>query len=207
MDAGKSRKTVLIAAAGCAAGKALAEGIAATGAQVIAVDHVERRALALARRAPRRIESLTLDLLRPGHCQRLGDIWGDTPLDLLVHLHPLRSPGRPGAAVAAIPALTRALGRGLARGDGLVIVACRAPGTGAPSEAFAFDAALSALAPHMQAEAGRHAHVTVLRLAPGVRGGALLQAVLTIARRGRTGPRGAALDLPAADDTVCGQGD
>lgn len=207
MDAEKSRKTVLIVAAGCAAGGELAKGFAAKGAQVIVADHVERRALALVRRAPRFIESLTLDPLRPGQCRRLGEIWADTPLDLLVHLHALRSPRRLGAAVAAIPALTRALGRGLEQGGGLVIVACRAPQQGAPPEAYAFDAALTALAPHMQAEAGRRAHVTVLRLAPGAGGAALMRAAGTLADQGQAGPRGAVLDLPAAGDKPRGQGD
>lgn len=198
MDAERSRKTVLIVAAGCAAGSELAEGFAAKGAQVIVADHVERRALALARRAPRLIESLALDPLRPSHCRRLGEIWGDTPLDLLVHLHPLRSPRRLGAAVAAIPALTRALGHGLMRGDGVVIVACRAPERGAPPETHAYDAALTALAPHMQAEARGRVRVNVLRLAPGAGLAALLRAAGMLAEQGQDGPRGVVLDLAGA---------
>ena len=207
MDAQTSRKTVLIVAAGCAAGGALAEGFAAQGAQVIVADHIERRALALARRAPRFIESLTLDPLRPRHCRRLGEIWDDTPLDLLVHLHPLRSPRRLGAAVAAIPALTRALGHGLEQGGGQVIVACRAPERGARPEAHAYDAALKALAPHMQAAASGRVRVNVLRLAPGAGLAALLRAAGTLAEQGHDGPRGAVLDLPAAGDAPLGQGD
>lgn len=198
MDTERSRRTVLIAAAGCAAGGALAEGFAAKGAQVIVVDHVERRALALARRAPGRVESLRLDPLRPSHCRRLGEIWADVPLDLLVHLHPLRLPRRLGAAVAAIPALTRALGHGLEQGGGLVIVACRAPDKGAPPETHAFDAALTALAPHMQAEAGRRAQVAVLRLAPGAGRAALMRAAGMLADQGHNGPRGVVLNLAGA---------
>lgn len=198
VDTERSRKTVLIAAAGCAAGDALAVGFAATGAQVIVADHVERHALALARRAPGLIESLRLDPLRPSHCRHLGEIWADVPLDLLVHLHPLRSPQRLGAAVAAIPALTRALARGLARVEGLVIVACRAPNEGAPPEAWAFDAALTALAPHMQAEAGRRVRVAMLRLAQGADPAVLMRAAGVLADQGQDGPRGVVLDLAGA---------
>ncbi|MDZ7710454.1 MAG: hypothetical protein U5K36_10615 [Roseovarius sp.] len=207
MDAERSRKSVLIVAAGCSAGSELAKGFAAKGAQVIVVDHVERRALALVRRSPRFIESLTLDPLRPGQCRRLGEIWADTPLDLLVHLHPLRSPRRIGAAVAAIPALTRALGRGLREGEGLVIVACRAPEQGAPPEAHAFDAALTALAPHMQADAGECGQVAVLRLAAGAGGAALMRAAGMLTDQGQAGPRGAVLNVPEAGDKPRGQGD
>lgn len=207
MDRETSRKTVLIASAGCAVGGALAERLAAAGAQVVVADHGERRALALVRRAPGGIESLTLDCLRPGQCRQLGEIWDDTPLDLLVHLHPLRSPRRPGAAVAAIPALTRALMRGLAEGEGLVLVACRAPGRGARPETHAFDAALAALAPHMQAEAGPRARVNVLRLAPGARGALLIRAVLEFADDAMAAPRGAVIDLADEGDGLCAQGD
>jgi len=200
VDAKGSRKTALIVAAGCAAGGALAGMLAAQGAQVIVADHSERRAMALARRAPLSVESLALDPLRPGQCRRFGDIWGDTPLDLLVHLHPLRSPRRLGAAVAAIPALTRALDAGLARGEGLVLVVCDAPRRDAPPEVHAFDAAFMALAPLMQAEAGGHARVNLLRLGPGAGTMALAAAVQRLAGQGRDGPRGAVIDLPAQGD-------
>jgi NAD(P)-dependent dehydrogenase (short-subunit alcohol dehydrogenase family) len=207
VNAETSRRTVLIVAAGCAAGGALAEGFAARGDKVIVADHDERRVLALARHAPRSIENLTLDPLHPGHCRCLGTIWADTPLDLLVHLHALRRPRRAGAAVAAIPALTRGLGRGLERGEGLVMVACRAPQQSAMPEAHAFDAALTALAPHMQAEAGRRARINVLRLAPGTGCVALAQAVTRLAEQRQNGPRGAVLDLGWAGDGTRAQAD
>ncbi len=195
MDGETSRKTVLIASAGCAVGGELAGRFAATGALVVVADHAERRALALARRAPGKIESLTIDCLRPGQCRRLGEIWGDTPLDLLVHLHPLRSPRRLGAAVAAIPALTRALMDGLALGEGLVLVGCRAASHDARPEARAFDAALAALAPHMQTEAGTHARVNVLRLGPYTGRTALIHEARQLAEGARDGPRGAVINL------------
>lgn len=207
MDLETSRNTVLIASAGCAVGGALAGRLVAAGAQVVVADHAERRALALARRAPCDIESLTLDCLRPGQCRLLGEIWDDTPLDLLVHLHPLRSPRRPGAAVAAIPALTRALMRGLGEGAGLVVIACRVPGSNAPPEMHAFDAAMAALAPHMQAEAGARARVNVLRLAPGARAALLIRAVLGFANDAGAAPRGAVIDLADEGHDLRAQGD
>jgi hypothetical protein len=203
-----TRKTVLIAAAGCGVGGYLAEAAAASGAMVIVADHAERRGLALARRAPRRIECLTLDCLRPRQCRQLGEIWDTTPLDILLHLHPLRSPRRLGAAVAAIPALTRALLPGLAQGaGGLVLVACRAPRPEAPPEAHAFDAAISALAPHMQNEAGTRARVNVLRLAQGTGRAALIRAVQDLADGAGPASRGTVIDLAQAGDGVRPQGD
>ena len=47
-------KTVLIAAAGCAAGVVLAQGLAQAGAQVIVIDREDRRCQALARLVPGR---------------------------------------------------------------------------------------------------------------------------------------------------------
>lgn len=207
MEVETTRRTVLIAAAGCAVGGHLAEAAATSGAMVIVADHAERRGLALARRAPRRIECLALDCLRPRQCRQLGEIWDTTPLDILLHLHPLRSPRRLGAAVAAIPALTRALLPGLARGGGLVLVACRAPGPEAPPEAHAFDAALSALAPHMQDEAGPRARVNVLRLAPGTGRAALIRAVQGLADGAGPAPRGTVIDLAQVGDGARPQGD
>jgi len=207
VDGETSRKTVLIAAAGCGAGRELAAGFAAAGALVIVADHAEPRALALARHAPREIESLTIDYMRPGPCRTLGEIWADTPLDLLVHLHPLRSPRRLGAAVSAIPALTRALLPGLARGDGLVLVICRAPRRSARPEELAFDTALAALAPHMQAEVGTRARVNVLRLGQDTGREVLMQVARRLSGDARGGPRGEVIELAGAGFTTRGQCD
>ena len=197
-----SQKTVLIVQAGCGVGADLAVAFSAAGARVIVVDHAERRTLALARHAPHRIESLTLDSLRPGQCRLLGRIWADEPLDILVHLHALRSPRRLGAAVAAIPALTRALLPGLARGEGQVIAACRAPRPDAQSEDHAFDAALLALAPLMQKEVGGRACVTLLRLGPQTGREAPVQAALRLGLGAGNASRGAVLDLAGEGATA-----
>ncbi len=160
---GSAGPTVLIAGAGCATGLDLAAMLAAKGASVIVLERSDARALALGRLDPARIETLTLDVFRPAACRRLGAIWAETPVDLLLHLQPLREPARPGAAVAAIPALTRALWPGLARGAGeVVILACASEADAAP-ETHAYDAALRALVPLMQAEAGGRARVNLLR--------------------------------------------
>jgi hypothetical protein len=74
-------------------------------------------------------------------------------------------------------------------------------------EAHAFDAALTALAPHMQAEAGRRARINVLRLAPGTGCVALAQAVTRLAEQRQNGPRGAVLDLGWAGDGTRAQAD
>jgi NAD(P)-dependent dehydrogenase (short-subunit alcohol dehydrogenase family) len=160
---GSAGPTVLIAGAGCATGLDLAAILAAKGASVIAVERSDARALALGRLYPARIETLTLDVFNPLPCRRLGAIWAETPVDLLLHLHLLREPARPGAAVAAIPALTRALWPGLARGAGEVLILACVPEAGAAPEAHAYDAALRALVPLMQVEARARARLNLLR--------------------------------------------
>ncbi|MFU8778044.1 MAG: hypothetical protein ACNA7M_10310 [Roseovarius sp.] len=124
-------KTVLIAAAGCAPGVVLAQGLARAGAQVIVIDREDRRCQALARLVPGRIETLALDVMRPAVCARLGDLWGQAPIDLLIHLQPLRMAGRLGAVTQAIPALSRALRPGLAAARGRVLIVNAVPCAGA----------------------------------------------------------------------------
>lgn len=166
MNGGLSDKTVMIAAAGCDAGRCLADACAQAGARVVVLEQTASRARAVARARPDRIEALALNAMRPDHCDRLGAVWDATPLDLLLHLQPLRAPRRPGAAIAAIPALSRALLPGLGAGAGRVIVVFRAPGPGAGAEDLAYDAGLSALAGHMQEEFAMRVTVNALRLAP-----------------------------------------
>ncbi|GAW36122.1 hypothetical protein RA2_03190 [Roseovarius sp. A-2] len=189
----------MIAAAGCDAGRCLAHACAQAGARVVALERDANRARAVARARSDRIETLALDALRPEHCARLGAVWGTTPLDLLLHLQPLRAPRRPGAAIAAIPALSRALLPGLGAGAGRVIVVFRAPGAGAGAEDLAYDAGLCALAGHMQEEFGIRVMVNALRLAPvgaerscGMR---LWPAVEMLAAGTRAGPCGSVLHL------------
>ena len=131
-------RSVVIAGAGCAAGRVLCRGYAAAGARVVAVDAEEAATLALARLAPGRIEALALDLTRPAACRRLGDAWAGEPLHVLVDLQPLRDLTRPAAAMAAAELLVKALAPGLGAGRGRVLIAIpgRAPDESATAAAL-----------------------------------------------------------------------
>ncbi|MDT8326832.1 MAG: hypothetical protein RQ750_05510 [Roseovarius sp.] len=195
MQGNASGKTVLIASAGCAAGLTLAGGFARAGAGVIAIDHDEDRNTALARMNPSRIETLRLDVLRPRQCRDLGDIWQDTPIDLLIHLQALRDPTRLGAAITSIPVLTRALAPGLRRGRGKVLIVYDTASADASAETLAYRSALTDLAPLMQAEMGAPFAINALRLhksdpiLPQARraAGALLMAAMYLDRTGAGG--------------------
>jgi hypothetical protein len=157
-------KTVLIAAAGCAPGVVLAQGFARAGAQVIAVDREDRRCQALARLMPGRIETLALDVMRPAVCARLGDLWGQTPIDLLIHLQPLRMARRLGVVTQAIPALTGALRPGLEAAEGRVLIVNAVPGAGAGAAERACRLGLDYLGGYLAEEAGGAVPVHTLRL-------------------------------------------
>ena len=208
MQGNASGKTVLIASAGCAAGLTLAGGFARAGAAVIAIDRDEERNTALAHLNPGRIETLRLDVLRPRQCQDLGDIWQDTPIDLLIHLQPLRDPARLGAAITSIPALTRALAPGLRRGKGKVLLVYDMSSGNAPAEQHAYRSALKDLAPLMQAEMGTAFAINALRLhasdpmMPKMRPapGALLLAAMYLDRSGAGGACGSVLTVCAPAD-------
>lgn len=157
-------KTVLIAAAGCAPGVVLAQGLARAGAQVVVVDREDRRCQALARLVPGRIETLALDVMRPSVCARLGDLWGATPIDVLVHLQPLRMAGRLGAVTMAVSALTRALRPGLAAARGRVLIVNAVPCAGAGAAERACRLGLDHLGGYLAEEAGGALPVHTLRL-------------------------------------------
>lgn len=157
-------KTVLIAAAGCAPGVVLAQGLARAGAQVVVVDRDDRRCQALARLVPGRIETLALDVMRPSVCARLGDLWGATPIDVLVHLQPLRMAGRLGAVTMAVSALTRALRPGLAAARGRVLIVNAVPCAGAGAAERACRLGLDHLGGYLAEEAGGALPVHTLRL-------------------------------------------
>ncbi len=208
MQGNVSAKTVLIASAGCAAGLALAGGFARAGAGVIAIDRDEERNTALARMNPSRIETLRLDVMRPRQCRDLGDIWQDTPIDLLIHLQPLRDPTRLGAAITSIPALTRALAPGLRRGQGKVLLVYDMAANGASAEQHANRSALNDLAPLMQSEMGAPFAINALRLhasgpmRPKMRRApaALLLAAMYLDRSGAGGACGSVLTVCAPSD-------
>lgn len=157
-------KTVLIAAAGCAPGVGLAQGLARAGAQVVVVDREDRRCQALARLVPGRIETLALDVMRPSVCARLGDLWGATPIDLLIHLQPLRMAARLGAVTMAVSELTRALRPGLAAVRGRVLIVTAVPCVGAGAAERACRLGLDHLGGYLAEEVGGALPVHTLRL-------------------------------------------
>ena len=162
-------KTVVLAAAGCAPGRALALAYADRGARVIVLDREEARAHAIAAENPARIDSLRLDTLHPAACALFARIWEAEPIDVLIHLQPLRQPDRPGAATQAVPALTRALRAGIEAGDGRVLFLYRAADAAVPAEMRCFALALGHLAKAMQAELGSaRLAVNGLKLDPGL---------------------------------------
>ena len=164
-------KTVLIAAAGCAPGVVLTQGLARGGAQVIVIDREDRRCQALARLVPGRIETLALDVMRPSVCARLGDLWGDTPVDALIHLQPLRMAGRLGAVTMAVSALTRALRPGLAAARGRVLIVNAVPCAGAGAAERACRLGLDHLGSYLAEDMGGAVQVHTLRLMRAAGGG------------------------------------
>lgn len=164
-------KTVLIAAAGCAPGVVLAQGLARDGAQVIVIDREDRRCQALARLVPGRIETLALDVMRPSVCARLGDLWAGTPIDVLIHLQPLRMAGRLGAVTMAVSALTRALRPGLAAARGRVLIVNAVPCAGAGAAERACRLGLDYLGGYLAEDMGGAVPVHTLRLMRAAGGG------------------------------------
>ncbi|WP_101066249.1 hypothetical protein [Roseovarius salinarum] len=144
-------RTVLIAGAGGPAGGDVVRAFSDGGARVVALDRDEPAVLALARAAPRRVEPLALDPMRPAPCRLLGEVWADSPLHALVHLQALAVPARPGTAIQSVAALTRALGPALVAGSGRVVIAHAAAGADAPAEASAFAPAFARLATGLDA--------------------------------------------------------
>ncbi len=162
-----SGKTALIAGAGCDVGIALAHGFRGAGARVVLLDRDAARISDAAALAADRIETLALDPLRRDLCRKLGDIWGDEPLDILVHLQALRDPGKTGQVITGITGLTRDLARGLRAARGRVLTVHAAPPGLAEADQVLFDRMLSALPETLQARLGRHGvRVNALRL-PG----------------------------------------
>lgn len=148
-------KTVLVASAGCRTGLNLVRCLSRAGAIVIAMDRDEKSHFPLVELNSQMIDTLRFDALQPNQCRTLGRIWGNTPIDLLVHLQALRDPHRLGAVIASIPTLTRALRQGLAAGRGRVLIIHEALPRNASAEVQAYHAALERLGDFMQAEHGR----------------------------------------------------
>lgn len=148
-----SGKTALIAGADCALGQALARALAQVGARGVLVGGDEDMLRQTVQAAPDRLDHLVLDVLRPRSCRVLGVEWGDEPLDILVHLQAVTAAARPGAVIAAIPALTRALVSGLrAASCPRVVIVCVAPPAQAAAEASAYHRAMQHLPHALQQE-------------------------------------------------------
>lgn len=146
-------KTALIAGADCAIGHAIAWALAHQGARGVLVGVDEAALRQTVKAAPDHLDHLVLDVLRPRACRLLGAEWGDEPLDVLVHVQALAVPARPGAVIAAIPALTRALVTGLRAADfPRVVIVCVAPPAQAQAEACAYDRAMQHLPQALQQE-------------------------------------------------------
>lgn len=147
---GLEHSTVLIAGAACSLGAELCHGYAGSGARVVAVDADEPALLDIASAAPHRIDPLALDVMRPDVCRRLGDAWAEEPLNVCVHMAPLRAPARPAAAMAAVEALVAAFSAGLRAGRGRVLILAD---TGPPDTSVTAEllqGALRRLAPALQ---------------------------------------------------------
>lgn len=143
----------MIAGADCAFGQAIAWALAHQGARGVLVGGDEAALRQTVQAAPDHLDHLVLDVLRPRACRLLGAEWGDEPLDMLIHVQALSSPGRPGAVIAAIPALTRALVTGLRAADfPRVVIVCVAPFAQAQAEAWAYDRAMQHLPQALQQE-------------------------------------------------------
>ncbi|HKL04892.1 MAG TPA: hypothetical protein VJ929_03655 [Roseovarius sp.] len=146
-------KTALIAGADCAIGHAVAWALAHQGARGVLVGGDEQALRQTVKAAPDHLDHLVLDVLRPRSCRLLGAEWGDEPLDVLIHVQALAVPARPGAVIAAIPALTRALVTGLRAADfPRVVIVCVAPFAQAQAEAWAYDRAMQHLPQALQQE-------------------------------------------------------
>ncbi len=116
-------KTVLLAGAGCPTGDALASGFANVGGRVIAIDRDERRVLGIAAHNPDRIDPLRLDVLVPDQTRMFANVWEAEPLDVLVHLQPLRHIDDLTSAIGSILTLSDHLRPGLKAGQGCIVVA------------------------------------------------------------------------------------
>lgn len=182
-------KTILLAGAGCAVGRLLAFAYASRGARVIAMDRDEALALEIATGNPARIEALKLDLMRDANCRLLGDIWQAEPVDVLIHLQPLREPHRMGAAIQAIPALTRQLQPALEAGSGRVLVLYCEAASEARAEGRTFATAFAHLVEHLNAEISQSGlTVNAIRVATDC-DGTVCDDLITAAAMFLTGPK------------------
>ena len=141
----------MIAGADCALGQTIACALAHRGVRGVLTGVDEGLLRRAAKAAPDRLDHLVLDVLRSRSIRLLGAEWDAEPLDMLIHLQAVSAAERPGAVIAAIPALTRALVAGLsAAAFPRVVIVCNAPPAQARAEASAYDRAMQHLPQAMQ---------------------------------------------------------
>jgi len=154
---GLANRTVLVVGAGCGWVDVLCRAYAGAGARVIAMDPHDAPILQSAAADPKRIDPLCLDDTDAVQRRRFCEIWADEPLDVLVHLQPLRAAPDAGPALTSIAALTEALTPALARGAGRLLVLQHAPAAQAPLGQGMLARAIRAL-PEVLDQPGIRAH-------------------------------------------------
>ncbi|WP_371224456.1 hypothetical protein [Roseovarius sp. 2305UL8-3] len=145
-------KTVVLAGAGCPAGDALASGFASAGARVVAIDRNECRVLDIAARDPERIDPLRLDILDPDQTALFANIWQDEPLNVLIHLQPLRHINDLAKAIPSVLSWNNRLSPGLKAGQSRVVVLFQDMPDAAKPRQRAFLPALERLARTLQSD-------------------------------------------------------
>ena len=134
---------------------------------MVLLDRNEARMVDTAALACDRMETLVIDPLRADLCRRLGEIWCDEPLDVLVHLQALRDPQKIAPAITAIAGLTRDLARALRAARGRVLTVFAAPSNLATVDHALYDRALGGVPDALQSRLGSHGvRANALRL-PG----------------------------------------
>ena len=117
--------TFAILSASHGPGPALAERAAGLGAGVIAMDSDPSALAKVVGAAPDKIEGLALVGDPVARLEPLRHTWGDTPLHMVLNLMPLEWSNTQAqgidAQIRGLSALMRALGRGLAAGQGAVV--------------------------------------------------------------------------------------
>ncbi len=119
---GLAGKTLLIAGAGCAAGRVLTAALAQDGATVIALDTDTTTLFPLAQQYPDKVELLAMDLRQPALVLSMGAIWADEPLHGFISLLALLDPDDLALSCQTPVGLLRAFAPGLRMGQGAALL-------------------------------------------------------------------------------------
>ncbi|KNG95476.1 hypothetical protein [Pseudaestuariivita atlantica] len=117
------QKTALIVGAGHTAAERMAVQLAELNWQVIVVGQDAERLMALAERAPDRIDPLPMALNSRENAEQLGAVWGDEPLHALAQFQPVLMPLQITLAVRSVALMTGAFAAGLRAARGVNLVA------------------------------------------------------------------------------------